>query len=119
MNIDTDEDMLDPHTNLKLGSHYMSRLLQHFHGSEPLATAAYNAGTTRVTEWLPVTGSTLPADIWVDTIPYDETRAYVRRVLTQTVVFDWRLHGKPQTLSARLGTVPATVDLAPAANTRH
>ncbi|MGH8373435.1 MAG: transglycosylase SLT domain-containing protein, partial [Gammaproteobacteria bacterium] len=108
VNIDADADMLDPHTNLTLGSHYMHRLLAHFDGSEPLATAAYNAGTTRVTEWLPLTGSTLPADIWVDTIPYDQTRSYVRRVLAQSVVFDWRLHGKPQTLTDRLGTVPAT-----------
>lgn len=119
VNIDADEDMLDPHTNLTLGSHYMDRLLAHFDGSEPLATAAYNAGATRVTEWLPVTGSTLPADIWVDTIPYDETRAYVRRVLTQTVVFDWRLHGTPRTLTARLGTVPATGDPTPAVAGTH
>ncbi|HEX5340634.1 MAG TPA: transglycosylase SLT domain-containing protein [Gammaproteobacteria bacterium] len=110
MDIDADQDMLDPHTNLTLGSHYMQRLLAHFDGSEPLATAAYNTGTRRVTEWLPSGNSTLPADIWVDTIPYDQTRGYVRRVLAQAVVFDWRLHGKAQTLSARLGTVPATAD---------
>ncbi|MGH8369483.1 MAG: transglycosylase SLT domain-containing protein [Gammaproteobacteria bacterium] len=106
MDIDADEDMLDPHTNLTLGSHYMDRLLARFDGSEPLATAAYNAGATRVAEWLPASGNTLPADIWVDTIPYDQTRIYVRRVLAQTVMFDWRLHGKAQLLSTRLGTIP-------------
>ncbi|HET7921682.1 MAG TPA: transglycosylase SLT domain-containing protein [Gammaproteobacteria bacterium] len=108
LTLDEDRDLLDPHTSLTLGSHYMSRLLERFHGSEPLATAAYNAGATRVTEWLPPAGDAMPADVWVDSIPYDETRAYVRRVLAQAVVFDWRLDGKPARLTARLGTLPTT-----------
>lgn len=121
VDIDADHDMLDPHTNLTLGSHYMSRLLNHFNGSEPLATAAYNAGATRVSQWLPASG-TLPADVWVDTIPYDETRGYVRRVLAQTVVFDWRLNdGKAQSLTARLGSIPAAdaSKVADAASRKH
>lgn len=110
VNIDDDHDLQDPDTNLTLGSHYMSLLVAHFKGSEPLATAAYNAGATRVSSWLPADGATLPVDIWVDTIPYDETRNYVKRVLAQTVVFDWRMHGKPESLSARLGSIPPEAD---------
>lgn len=106
VDMDDSSDLFDPYTNLTLGSHYMQTLLVRFKGSEPAATAAYNAGATRVTEWLPKAGSTLPADVWVDTIPYDETRGYVRRVLAESVVFDWRLHGKPKRLSERLGKLP-------------
>ena len=96
--------LLEPATNLTLGSTYMRDMLQRFGGSEPLATAAYNAGTARVASWLPDTGE-LPADVWVDTIPFTETRNYVRRVMGHTVIFDWRLNGVPQRISTRLGSI--------------
>jgi soluble lytic murein transglycosylase len=102
LNVDADGALLDPLTNLAIGSRYMREMLKRFQGSEPLATAAYNAGPARVEDWLPDTGD-LPADVWIDSIPYTQTRNYVHRVLGQTVIFDWRLNGKPQPLSARLG----------------
>lgn len=110
--------LLQPDTNLTVGSTYLSRVLQRFDGSEPLATAAYNAGPRRVDSWLPRDGS-IPMDVWVDTIPFLETRTYVRRVLTGAVIFDWRMHGKPERLSARLGSLPASLvtTAAPAATT--
>ena len=54
-----------------------------------LATAAYNAGPHRVDSWLP--DKALPADIWVENIPYTQTRHYVKRVLGHTIMFEWRL----------------------------
>ncbi|MGE5625407.1 MAG: transglycosylase SLT domain-containing protein [Bacillota bacterium] len=94
--------LLDPDTNLAVGSMYLHEVLQHFEGSETLATAAYDAGTVKVEDWLPESGL-LPMDVWVDTIPYTETRNYVHRVMGHTVMFDWRINGKPQRLSSRLG----------------
>ncbi|MGH8320816.1 MAG: transglycosylase SLT domain-containing protein [Gammaproteobacteria bacterium] len=108
--LDDDDALLDPANNLTLGSAYLSDMLKRFDGSEPLATAAYNAGPKRVNSWLPQSGS-IPADVWVDTIPFWETRSYVRRVLSSTVIFDWRLHGTTERLSTRLGTIPADVAL--------
>ncbi len=79
-----------------------------------MATAAYNAGAARVADWLPQDG-TLPADAWIDSIPYTETRNYVHRVMGHTVMFDWRLNGKPERLSVRIGQVAAVVDADPTA----
>ncbi|MGH8281458.1 MAG: transglycosylase SLT domain-containing protein [Gammaproteobacteria bacterium] len=108
--LDDDDALLDPANNLTLGSAYLSDMLKRFDGSEPLATAAYNAGPRRVNSWLPQSGS-IPADVWVDTIPFWETRSYVRRVLSSAVIFDWRLHGTTERISTRLGTIPADVAL--------
>ncbi|MGH8403129.1 MAG: lytic transglycosylase domain-containing protein, partial [Gammaproteobacteria bacterium] len=98
--------LLDPDTNLAVGSSYLGHLLQRFDGNELLATAAYNAGPDRVLAWLPQSGS-LPADVWVDTIPFWETRNYVRNVMSAAVIFDWRLHRRTERLSARLGQITA------------
>ena len=104
--LDDRRALLDPETNLTVGSEYLNTLLRRFDGSEPLATAAYNAGENRVDDWLPGAGS-LPADVWIDTIPFTETRNYVHHVMAHTVFFDWRLHGKPERLSDRIGEIAA------------
>ena len=103
--------LLEPATNLTVGSTYLRDMLDRFGGSEPLATAAYNAGVTRVASWLPQHGE-MPADVWVDSIPYTETRNYVHRVLGHTVIFDWRLNGVPQRITTRLGSVAVDGDQA-------
>jgi peptidoglycan lytic transglycosylase len=110
MVLESSDALQDPRVNLTLGSAYLSRMLQRFNGSEPLATAAYNAGARRVDAWLPQSGA-LSGDVWVDTIPYWETRGYVRRVMSEAVIFDWRLHAASKRLSTRLGMITA----APAA----
>ena len=109
LTVEDRDDLLDPPTNLILGSAYLREMLRQFDGSEPLATAAYNAGAARVADWLPQNGA-LPADAWIDSIPYTETRNYVHRVMGHTVMFDWRLNGKPERLSVRIGQVAAVVD---------
>ncbi len=85
------QDLLDPAINIRLGSRYLAQLLQEFEGNRILATAAYNAGPNRVKQWLRRSQeSPLPYDVWVETIPYGETRNYVESVLTYTVIYGHR-----------------------------
>ncbi len=76
-------------------------MLNKFDGHRALASAAYNAGPHRVNAWLPEKYE-LPADVWVDTIPFTETREYVRAVLAYTAMFEWKLDQKPTRLSVHL-----------------
>lgn len=76
-----------PETNIKLGTAYLSEVAERFNGNQAYATAAYNAGPTRVSRWLDERGK-LPLDIWIETIPYDETRNYVQNVLSFRVIYE-------------------------------
>jgi soluble lytic murein transglycosylase len=96
--------LTDPETNIALGTRYLGQMLVRFDNHPALAAAAYNAGPDRVERWLPDNAS-LPADVWIDTIPFRETRRYVRRVLASDTVFDWRLNAQPRRLSERLPPV--------------
>jgi soluble lytic murein transglycosylase len=98
-------DLHDPSTNMQLGSAYLRYVLDTFDAHQVLATAAYNAGPGRVKQWLPK-GEALPADIWVDTVPFTETREYCRAVLHYATVFEWRLSGDVKPLSARMPGIP-------------
>ena len=89
-------DLLNKDHNIRLGSAYMRQLLDEFNGSQVLATAAYNAGPNKVVRWLPQCGR-VPADLWVDTLPYFETRRYVRAVLVYATIFDWKLNAAEAT----------------------
>lgn len=101
--------LTDPASSIRLGTTYLAKMLQRFGGNIVLATAAYNAGPHKVEEWLPESGR-LDARIWIDTIPYDETRAFVRRVLAADAIFHWRLTGEAAPLSAGLRDIhPAAV----------
>lgn len=93
--------LLDPVVNIRLGTRYLSQQAARFDGSLWLATAAYNAGPTPVQRWLADRG-TLPADLFIETIPYGETRDYVMRVLAFGVIYDWRLDGRPRRMSSRM-----------------
>lgn len=86
-----------PH-NLDLGSAYYRHLLDRFDGYRPLALAAYNAGPSRVRRWL---GRDRPLDIWIETIPYPDTRDYVKAVLVYSVVFEHRLGRRAELLTER------------------
>lgn len=72
--------------NIELGSAYLNYLNGKYHGHKVLATASYNAGPSRVDRWVPKTGS-IPADQWIDSIPFSETRDYVKAVLEYTTIF--------------------------------
>jgi soluble lytic murein transglycosylase len=69
------------HDSVRLGAAYLRKLLDTFQGNVPLALAAYNAGPHAVSRWL-VGGEVLPLDLFVARIPYEETRGYVSRVLS-------------------------------------
>lgn len=82
--------LLDAELNLKFGAYYYKQMLTKYAGNFALAAAAYNAGPHRVDRWIK-TESGYPADIWVETIPYKETRGYVAAVLTYALVYQHRM----------------------------
>jgi soluble lytic murein transglycosylase len=100
---------LDPMYNARLGTEYLSRMLARYDGAYLLATAAYNAGPGRVDQWLEVNGDPREPDvdpvIWIESIPFSETRNYVMRVLESLHVYRARLQGRsePLRLAADLG----------------
>lgn len=87
----TTQDLFTADKNITLGSNYLKQLLGDFNGNHILATAAYNAGPHRVRKWLKRQQISLPHDIWIETLPYHETRNYVQNVLAFSVIYGYRL----------------------------
>ncbi|MGD8176486.1 transglycosylase SLT domain-containing protein [Marinimicrobium sp. ARAG 43.8] len=87
-------DLLSPEKNIALGSRYLNELLDEFDGNRILAAAAYNAGPYRVKQWLKDTGERIPYDVWIETIPFSETRGYVQNVLSYSVIYGYRMGEK-------------------------
>ena len=81
----------------------------------PMAAAAYNAGPSRPRRWRD--GPLLEAAIWAENVPFQETRDYVKKVLSNTTNYAAIITGKPQSLKARLGTVGPRSANAPVENT--
>lgn len=102
-------DLTESGTNIDLGSFYLRHVMNRFDDHQVLATASYNAGPSRVGKWLQEAG--MEADIWIDTIPYTETRRYVRAVLAYAAIYEYQLNGKPQRLSSKLCPVPGTAGI--------
>lgn len=81
----------DPDYNVMLGSAYFRRMMNRWNGSVPLAVASYNAGSGNVNKWVNAYGDPRgQVDVlkWIEAIPYTETRAYVQRVIENSVVYD-------------------------------
>jgi len=97
------QQITDRDTNIAIGTAYLKLALDDFEGSLPMAAAAYNAGPNRSRAWR--NGPVLPAEIWAENIPFEETRDYVKRVLANTTNYAAILSGQPQSLRARLGVV--------------
>lgn len=95
--------ILNVENNLRLGVAYLRQVLDRSGGNQTLATASYNAGPHRVVNWVP--GKPLAADIWVETIPFDETREYVKNVLSYSAIYDYRLGNKPTRLTTRMPAI--------------
>jgi soluble lytic murein transglycosylase len=93
--------LLEPDTNIHLGTYYLRQVLDRFDNNAVLATAAYNAGPYRVSTWFPEQGK-IDADIWVESMPFRETRQYVRRVMAYTVFYEQRLDNSTTRLSQRM-----------------
>ena len=109
------EQLTDKETNVAIGTGYLKLVLDDFGGSMPMAAAAYNAGPSRPRHWR--NGPVLEAAAWAENIPFQETRDYVKKVLSNTTNYAAILTGKPQSLKARLGTVGPRGASAPAENT--
>ena len=105
----------DQEINVAIGTGYLKLVLDDFDGSLPLAAAAYNAGPSRSRNWRK--GPVLEAAIWAENIPFNETRDYVKKVLSNTTNYAAIITGQPQSLKARLGTVGPRNSQAPAENT--
>jgi len=78
--------LYDAENNIQLGTRYLRKLLDKNKGNQVVATAAYNAGPYRVKRWLKNTKA-MPADIWIETIPFKETRNYVKSVLAYQEIY--------------------------------
>lgn len=104
MTIHSDKQLIEPAFNIQLGSQYLRSLYEDLDGHTILATAAYNAGPARIRQWLP--DKPLDADAWIETIPYQETRHYVKNVITYYSIYR-ELLGQPHDL----GPLLANVDL--------
>jgi soluble lytic murein transglycosylase len=104
--------LLDVENNVRLGASYLRTVLDANNGHQVLATASYNAGPNRVREWLPERRA-LDADVWIDTVPYNETRNYVKNVMAFTAVYAYRLETALRRLTERMPVVPSTANGAP------
>ncbi|MDR2207538.1 MAG: lytic transglycosylase domain-containing protein [Azoarcus sp.] len=93
----------DPETNVEIGTGYMRILLDELEGDHVLAAAGYNAGPGRARRWR--AGQSLEGAVYAETIPFEETREYVKHVMSNAVIYAALLEGKPQSLKARLGTI--------------
>lgn len=81
----------DPSYNVSIGSSYLQRMLNIWGGNVPLAVASYNAGSGNASKWVRQYGDPRGrVDVlkWIEAIPYTETRAYVQRVIENSVVYD-------------------------------
>ena len=97
-------DLLTARNNVSIGSAYLKQMLKKFNENKVLATAAYNAGPHRVIKWMPKSECIEP-DIWIEKIPFNETRKYVRRVLFYASIYDWRLQREITPMQYRMAAI--------------
>lgn len=102
------DDLFDPAVNLPLGAANLRTLIDRFAGQTVVALAGYNAGPGAAARWLPT--QSVEADVWIENIPYNETRSYVQRILWHHVVFGWLHSGEPQKVDAWLARVAPLTD---------
>ena len=115
----TADQINDRDTNIAIGTGYLKLVLDSFEGSMPLAAGAYNAGPSRSRRWrAPNDGSgpVLEGAIWAENVPFNETRDYVKKVLSNTTNYAALITGQPQSLKAKLGLVGPRSVSAPAEN---
>ncbi|WP_429104750.1 transglycosylase SLT domain-containing protein [Aeromonas allosaccharophila] len=95
-----EQQLFDPAMNIRLGSAYLKRLLDVYDGNRILAAAAYNAGPGRVKRWRDQSDNK-PMDVWVESIPYKETRNYVQNVLSFDLIYQHKLQQPLRFMSER------------------
>jgi soluble lytic murein transglycosylase len=95
----------DAQTNVLLGTSYMRLVMENLNNHPVLASAAYNAGPGRAKKWR--ADRPLEGAIYAETIPFSETRDYVKKVMSNSVYYSAQFNGKPDSLKTRLGVVSA------------
>jgi soluble lytic murein transglycosylase len=95
------DQLLRAEDNIRFGTIYLRELLDRFQDNPVLASGAYNAGPYAVDRWLKSLQTADPA-IWVETLPYFETRDYIPRVLAFSAIYDWRLRQEVTRISERM-----------------
>ncbi len=105
------EDLSDPRTNLSIGSTYFEGVSQRWKGHMPLAIASYNAGPGAVGKWVKARGDQ-DLDAFVESIPFDETRAYVKRVTTSWQIYHWLYGAGGPSVPLRVGPVADALSAA-------
>ncbi len=98
-------DLFRPDVNIPLGARYLRELHDRFRDRFIVTLAAYNAGPSRVPAWLP--RQRTEAEIWIENIPFNETRSYVQRTLANVVIVGWRRNGQPTAVLPLLAPVAA------------
>ncbi len=106
--------LLEPELNIRLGATYLTGLVTRLKGAKPFALASYNAGEGAVGRWRRANGDADLAE-WVENIPLQETRNYVKRVLRSYVTY--KLLYVPSELARSVGSVPKTKPKAPGKTT--
>lgn len=99
----TDNQLENEDTNIAIGTAYLKLVLTEFEGNTAMAAGAYNAGPSRVRLWR--MGPELEAAIWIENIPFTETRDYIKKVVSNSTVYAALLTGQAQSLKARLPTI--------------
>jgi soluble lytic murein transglycosylase len=101
----TSHQVNDIGTNIVLGTNYLNMVLNDLDGSQAMATAAYNAGPGRPRSWRSTLTRPVEGAIFAESIPFSETRGYVKNVLSNATYYAALFENKPQSLKARLGLV--------------
>lgn len=99
----TADQITDRDTNIAIGTGYLKLVLDDFQGSMPLAAAAYNAGPGRPRNWR--NGPVIEGAAWAENVPFNETRDYVKKVLSNTTLYAALITGQPQSLKSRMGSI--------------
>ena len=108
--------MMDVELNLMMGTYYLRHVHDFLDNSLVMASAAYNAGPNKVRTWRPERA--MEAAVWVETIPFSETRRYVKVVMANASYYAHLLTQQPQSLRSRMGEVrPAPSDEKPLGDT--
>lgn len=103
----SEASLYEPQTNLKLGTTYLREQFDTFGGRFVLVLGAYNAGPNAVRRWLP--DEPMETDVWIENVPFNETRNYIQRIVWHSTVFAWEASRKPQRITPWL--VPISSDL--------
>ncbi len=98
LNYNGSADLMTPEVNLPLGIAHLAELQERYDGDWVRVAAAYNAGINAVSRWMDSRPHTDP-DVWMETLPFFETRDYVPRVLAFATIYEWQFGQTPSVLA--------------------